>query len=44
MYNVPINRWTIAAILGLAAWLGGDIFTTVAKVVGLLAMPYVPAA
>jgi len=41
--NIPMNRWTIMAILALAAWLGSDVFATVAKVLGVLTMPYVPA-
>lgn len=42
--NVPINRWTLAAAIALAAYLGSDFVEALVRVVGVLAMPYVPAA
>jgi len=44
MFNVPINRWSILAVLALAAYVGGDLWSTVLRTIGVLAMPYVPAA
>lgn len=43
MINVPVNRWTIAALVAAAAYFGGDLAVVIMKVVAILSAPYVPA-
>jgi hypothetical protein len=41
--HIPVNRWTVLAALAVASLLGGDFVTAMAKVIGILSAPYVPA-
>lgn len=43
MMNIPVNRWTVAAALAVAAWVGGDLWSAVLQAVAALVIPHVPA-
>lgn len=41
--NIPLNRWTVLAILGIAALFGPDFVSAVMRAVVALGGAYVPA-
>lgn len=43
MWNVPVNRWTVGAVVAVLAIFGGDFIAPIMKVIAVLTAPYTPA-
>lgn len=43
MKTIPVNRWTVGALVALALVFGGDFVAPLYKMLGILTAPYVPA-
>jgi hypothetical protein len=43
MYQVPVNRWTVGAVVALLSIFGGDLIAPILKVFAVLSAPYTPA-
>jgi len=43
MWQVPVNRWTVGAVVALLSIFGGDLLAPVMKVIAVLSASHVPA-
>lgn len=43
MKHIPVNRWTVGAIVTILVVFGGDFVAPILKVMATLSAPYVPA-
>lgn len=41
--NIPLNRWTILAVLAVTALMGGDFMSAVLRAITAMGAAYVPA-
>lgn len=41
--NIPINRWTILAVVVASAIFGGDFVSSIMKAVAVMTMGHLPA-
>lgn len=41
--QIPVNRWTMGALLAAVAIWGGDFLAPLMKAIAILSAPYVPA-
>ena len=42
--HIPVNRWSVGLVTAVLLIFGGDFVAPIMKVLGILTMPYVPAA
>lgn len=43
MMNIPVNRWTVGAVIILTAIFGGDFVSAIMKAITVIGASYVPA-
>lgn len=43
MKNIPVNRWTVGAILAVCVFFGSDFLAPFMKALAVMTNPYVPA-
>lgn len=43
MYQIPLNRWTVGAVVALLAFFGGDLIEPIMKALAVLTSSHMPA-
>lgn len=43
MWKIPVNRWTVGAVVAVLAIFGGDFVAPIMKAIAVMSAPYVPA-